>query len=444
MPGIAHRVGGPGIVGPTQEAVIPVRRRIPADIAAFDRWRKHERVGLLGSTAHVIRGGGPSCGTSSDLLLARLAGDDRRVIVEERVQLRVPVSRVGDLPRRGVRLDHADRGQRERHFVFIDAEVGAIEPAALLQVALEIGEKHTPHRPECRGVRCPRLVDVVSRSFVQIAEPVPPGKRCIDRDRLVDPDGHRQLHVLVEDVVIEFPCPVRPLGPFDHSPFDHIGIIGPGGMDGVSRDVLPTRLRIQPQMLFEQRFVLGRPGSDVIVPGDDPGILPQVQPELPTTGWGQGLVLNGYLGLKRRATLFGADVDCPPVHTGRRTGGDVQRQPDRPGGAGGQIEPLERLQPVRHEVGRVRIGRPAAHLVGAVGIVRYDIANEIDVHIAARQHVPFVVDEIAYRDADLAQRIRRPDDQLGIQPFAFPSGRFPQLRLLWQIRDLASEVRLIR
>src|SRR5438874_3573823 len=45
----------------------------------------------------------------------------------------------------------------------------------------------------------------------------------------------------------------RSLGPFDHGPFDHIGIIGPGGMDGVGGDVFPTRVRIQPEMLLQER-----------------------------------------------------------------------------------------------------------------------------------------------------------------------------------------------
>src|SRR5207237_8476079 len=112
--------------------------------------------------------------------------------------------------------------------------------------------------------------------------------------------------------------------------------------------------------------------------------------------------------------------------------------------ADAQIEALEACGPVTHELARVRSRHTAAHLRSTVVIVLYAIANERDVHIAAGQSVPFVVDEIAYGDADLAHRIRRPDDQLGIQPFAFPSGRFPQLGLLWQIRNLASEVRPIR
>ena len=103
---------------------------------------------------------------------------------------------------------------------------------------------------------------------------MPPGNRRIDGDGLIHARVHSELHILIEDVVIELPPTVRTLGPFDHRPFDHVRIIRPGRMHRVRGDVFAAGIGVQLQVLLQESLMLGGPGLKVIVPCHDPGVLP--------------------------------------------------------------------------------------------------------------------------------------------------------------------------
>ena len=189
--------------------------------------------------------------------------------------------------------------------------------------------------------------------------------------------------------------------------------------------------------------MLRGPWLDVIVPRDHPGVLPQVQAELPVPRARQHLVLHSHLHLERGAIVLGGDVDGPLVDAGFRAGRDVQREPDWPDGSSGQVEPLERLEAVRHEVGLVRIGRPAADFAGTVRVVGQHVANQIDLKIALAEDAARGGDEIVRGQPNLAQRVRGPEQEQGIEPLTAPAGGVPQLCFLWQVRDVGPNVRLI-
>ena len=65
----------------------------------------------------------------------------------------MPVSCVRDPPRPGVILDDLDGGQRDRHRILVDPEVGPGEPSLLFQMRLQIVQKHRKQGSKLGGVR---------------------------------------------------------------------------------------------------------------------------------------------------------------------------------------------------------------------------------------------------------------------------------------------------
>src|SRR5437667_9673647 len=268
-----------------------------------------------------------------------------------------------------------------------------------------------------------------------------PGNRRVDGDGFIHADVHRELYVLIEDAVIEFPAAVGALGPIDHRAFDHVRIVGPRGMDGVGGDVLAAGRRIELEVLPQQRFVLVGPGLDVVVPRQDPRVLPQVEPESPIPGAGQDLVLHAYSHLQCGATLLRADVDRSLVDAGLGTGRNVQGNPYWPDRAAWDIEPPEGFEPIRHEKDRVR--RVASPGSSTIRVIRQHVANEIHVEIGLAQHRAVGTGEVTGRNPYLFHRIPRPDQNLRIQPFTLPAGIVPQAGFFGQIWNLAPHVQLI-
>ena len=148
MPRITHRVCGPGIVRPAQEAIVAVRRGVPTDIPAFDGRRKHKRVGFRWSAAQIVGSRGASCGTFSHFALAWFTGNVGRIVIQQLIQLRVPVSRIGDLPFSRMLLDHPGGRHRVLQRILVDPEIGLVEPSLLFQMALQILQKDGPHSLE--------------------------------------------------------------------------------------------------------------------------------------------------------------------------------------------------------------------------------------------------------------------------------------------------------
>ncbi len=268
-----------------------------------------------------------------------------------------------------------------------------------------------------------------------------PGNRRVDGDGLIHADVHGELDILIEDVVVEFPGTVGPLGPLDHRPFDHVRIVGPGRMDRIGRDVLAAGVGVELEVLLEQRLVLGRPGLEVVVPRHHPWVLPQVEPEAPVPSARQDLVLYAYSHLQRGATFLRADVDRPLIDAGRCPRRNVEGHPNRPDRTGGEIEPLEGLQPIGHEEDGVRCIAAAGRR--AIGVVRQDVAHEAHLQVALAQHHALGVDEVTWRNPNLVHRIGRPDYQLCVQALALPPRVLPQAGSHRQGRHLAPHVRLI-
>src|ERR1051325_4613878 len=104
MAGIAIGIGRPRVIGPAQKTIIPTPGGIPSDQSTFGRSRKHKSVWPRRIAANVKGGGVSFGGTVPEFLRIRLAVDDDRVIIEQRRQLRVPISGVGDFPIRRMLL----------------------------------------------------------------------------------------------------------------------------------------------------------------------------------------------------------------------------------------------------------------------------------------------------------------------------------------------------
>ena len=155
----------------------------PAQPSPLDRGREDERVRHGRCAAHVERGGRARPCPLGDVRRAGLLPEHRRVVVDEAGQLGMPVAGVGDAPVRRVPLDHLDRRQRLPERVLVDPEVGLLQPAVALQVALEVIEECPPRIPECIGLRRPRDGDERAGALVPVAEAVRPGQRGVDRDR---------------------------------------------------------------------------------------------------------------------------------------------------------------------------------------------------------------------------------------------------------------------
>src|SRR2546422_5478970 len=73
-------------------------------------------------------------------------------------------------------------------------------------------------------------------------------------------------------------------------------------MHRVRGDVLATGIGVQAEVFLQQRFMFSGPRLEVIVPRDHPGVLPQVQAELPVPRARQHLVLHSHLHLERGET----------------------------------------------------------------------------------------------------------------------------------------------
>ena len=134
-------------------------------------------------------------GPRLDDVNCRLLAVHERVVVENAVELGVPVACIGNPPRRRVLLDYPDCGERAGELILVDPEIGLLEPALSLKMASQVAEKRMPHLPKHRRFRRPAFMDVVAGWLVQEPEPVRPRKWRVDRDRLIDPGGHRERDV---------------------------------------------------------------------------------------------------------------------------------------------------------------------------------------------------------------------------------------------------------
>ena len=244
----------------------------------------------------------------------------------------------GQFQLRGVLLERRNRPAHQGVRAFIHPDPGAFEPAFGAQMSGEILEETPPKRIVSVGPGLQFEIDLTRRRRIVITEFQRPRDHGVAMDSSgfhADFIGHK-ADPLVEDRVVVSPRSICMAGPSNHGRKGVVGLAAPSFFDQGAGDGFLARFGEPLHLGFQQGKVLGRPGGHVVPAGDRLRLLPQVEVEFPCAGCWQRGSENIQRNRKCERSLIAARGENTSVAPCRRICGNIEGEPDRTVGPGGE------------------------------------------------------------------------------------------------------------
>ena len=198
-------------------------------------------------------------------------------------------------PGRDAAHERGDVGEVFRR-TLVHRDERVLEPPLLLEVLREVDEKITPVFVEERLAR-PRLGADLPAVGVDVVDHVAPRAHGVACDVGTKPALPAELHVLVEDGVVERPFPVRIPAAADHRAVRVVALVVPGLVDERDRERLLTGGGEHLPERLHRGVVLGRERLHAVDARDGPRMLPEVEEVFPLARRRQDAVEDLHLEL---------------------------------------------------------------------------------------------------------------------------------------------------
>src|SRR5260221_14117775 len=120
-----------------------------------------------------------------------------------------------------------------------------------------------------------------------------------------------------------------------------------------------------------------RPWLNLIIPSNDPRVLPKVEPEFPLSRFSHHLVLNFYFYMKRSFLFLIFHHHLSSIITCCRSFRNVKRKPNGPYCLTRKVESFKCFKAVRHEIGSIIVSHVTAGIGGSIVGIREAVTNQV-------------------------------------------------------------------